>query len=731
MTLRLGIQRFLRALRIEIDPFKHRTTIKIPMYRIIANKLNLPSHSVKNVLTLLESGATIPFIARYRKEASGNMDEQVVEAIQKVYKQEQDFIKRKAYIFSVIEEQGKLTNELKLAIDKCEDPLALEDLYLPYKSKRKTKAEAARLLGLEPLADLIFLQKEGNLKEKAKEFITKDVKNIKEALEGARHIIAEKINEDLKARNTLRKIYKESAVIQSTVKKKLKEEAATYKDYFDYSSKLSETPGHRILAMYRAENEGFLKVQLNIDDELAIKGLKGQFLKAYNDCSQQMGLAVVDAYERLLVPSISNEFKKLAKEKADKEAIEVFAENARQLLLEAPIGQKRILGIDPGFRTGCKVVCLDEQGSFKAYKTIFPHLGQGQLEEARKITQELIAKYKIEVIAIGNGTAGRETESFIKGFVDRSIEVFLISEAGASIYSASAVAREEFPDLDLTIRGAISIARRLQDPLAELVKIDPKSIGVGQYQHDVHQEELKTSLENTVVSAVNNVGVNLNTSSHHLLKFVSGIGPKLAENIIDYRNENGAFKSRSQLKKVKGLGEKAFEQCAGFLRIPNAKNILDNTAVHPERYALVEQMAKRQQLSLTALIQNESARNQIPLSEFMNEQTGAHTLKDILNELAKPGLDPRGKAQVFNFAPIQSMSELKEGMTVPGIVNNITKFGAFVDIGIKENGLIHISQVADKFVDDIAKVLKVNQKVNAKVIGLDFERRRIQLSLKD
>jgi protein Tex len=389
------------------------------------------------------------------------------------------------------------------------------------------------------------------------------------------------------------------------------------------------------------------------------------------------------------------------------------------------------MGIDPGFRTGCKVVCLDAQGNFSAYKNIFPHQPQVQLEEARKIVQELITKHKIETIAIGNGTAGRETESFIKGFVDRGIEVFLISEAGASIYSASAVAREEFPELDLTIRGAISIARRLQDPLAELVKIDPKSIGVGQYQHDVNQEELKNSLENTVISAVNNVGVNLNTSSHHLLKFVSGIGPKLAENIINFRKENGAFKSRSELKKVKGLGEKAFEQCAGFLRIPNAVNILDNTAVHPERYPLVESMAKRQKLSLTELIKNENSRNQIPLSEFMNEQTGTHTLKDILNELAKPGLDPRGKAQVFNFAPIQSMSELKEGMYLPGIVNNITKFGAFVDIGIKENGLIHISQVADKFVDDIAKVLKVNQKVHAKVIGLDFERKRIQLSLKE
>ncbi len=701
------------------------------MYRIIANKLNLPAHHVKKVLSLLDSGGTVPFIARYRKEASGNMDEQLIEAIQKSYKQEQDFIKRKTSILNVIKEQGKLTNELKLTIEKCDNPIALEDLYLPYKSKRKTKAEAARLLGLEPLADIIFLQKEVNLKEKAKEFLIKNVKTIKEALEGARHIISEKINEDIKARHALRKMYKESAVIQSTVKKKVKDQADTYKDYFDYSSKLSETPGHRILAMYRAENEGFLKVKLHIDDEQAIKNLKAQFLKAYNDCSQQMGLAVNDAYERLLNPSISNEFKNLAKDKADKEAIEVFAENARQLLLEAPLGQKRIMGIDPGFRTGCKVVCLDAQGNFSAYKNIFPHQPQVQLEEARKIVQELITKHKIETIAIGNGTAGRETESFIKGFVDRGIEVFLISEAGASIYSASAVAREEFPELDLTIRGAISIARRLQDPLAELVKIDPKSIGVGQYQHDVNQEELKNSLENTVISAVNNVGVNLNTSSHQLLKFVSGIGPKLAENIINFRKENGAFKSRSELKKVKGLGEKAFEQCAGFLRIPNAVNILDNTAVHPERYPLVESMAKRQKLSLTELIKNENSRNQIPLSEFMNEQTGTHTLKDILNELAKPGLDPRGKAQVFNFAPIQSMSELKEGMYLPGIVNNITKFGAFVDIGIKENGLIHISQVADKFVDDIAKVLKVNQKVHAKVIGLDFERKRIQLSLKE
>jgi uncharacterized protein len=700
------------------------------MYKIIASKLNLPAHHVKHVVELLDSGATIPFIARYRKEASGNMDEQVVEAIQKAWKQEQDFIKRKTYILKVIEDQGKLSPSLKQRIEKCDDALALEDIYLPYKSKRKTKAEAARLLGLEPLADIILVQKEGNLKEIAKSFITKDVKNIAIALEGARHIIAEQINENLLARNALRKIYKESAVIQSKVKKKEKEKADLYKDYFDYTSSLANTPGHRILAMYRAETEGYLKVSLNIDEEKAIKLLKAQFLRAYNDCSYQMGLAVKDAFDRLLSPSISNEFKKIAKEKADEEAIEVFADNARQLLLEAPIGQKRIMGIDPGFRTGCKVVCLDEQGNFKAYKTIFPHQPQVQTEAARKIVEELILKYKIETIAIGNGTAGRETESFIKGFIDSSIEVFFISESGASIYSASAIAREEFPDLDLTIRGAISIARRLQDPLAELVKIDPKSIGVGQYQHDVNQEELKNSLEHTIISAVNNIGVNLNTSSHHLLKFVSGIGPKLAENIIEFRSKEGAFKSRNQLKKVKGLGDKAFEQCAGFLRIPNAKNILDNTAVHPERYVLVESMAKRQKLSIQELVSNENARNQIPLSEFMNEQTGMHTLRDILKELAKPGLDSRGKAQVFNFAPIQSMSELKEGMYVPGIVNNITKFGAFVDIGIKENGLIHISEVADKFVDDIAKVLKVNQKVNAKIIRLDFDRKRIQLSLK-
>jgi len=701
------------------------------MIKTISNNINIPFHQVKSVINLLDDGATIPFIARYRKEATGNLDEQDIEKIQKEYKAQQDFAKRKEYILKVIDEQGKLTDTLKLSIEKCTDAQDLEDLYLPYKSKRKTKAETARQQGLEPLAEIILLQKEKNLKQAAQQFITKEVKNINAALEGARFIIAERINEDKKARDLIRKSFKEHAVLSSKVKKKEIENASTFKDYFEYSSKLKNTPGHRILAIYRGENEGFLKVNIDIDSERAVKALKSIFLKAYNDCSYQINLAIEDAYKRLLAPSISNEFKKLAKDKADKEAIEVFAENLRQLLLEAPVGQKRIMGIDPGFRTGCKVICLDEQGAFKTYKNIFPHQPQVKTEEARKIVEDLITKYKIEVIAIGNGTAGRETESFIKGFVDNKIEVFLISEAGASIYSASEIARKEFPDLDLTIRGAISIGRRLQDPLAELVKIDPKSIGVGQYQHDVNQEELKQSLETTVISAVNNVGVQLNTASYHLLQFVSGIGPKLAENIVEYRNQNGAFKSRSELKKVKGLGAKAYEQSAGFLRINKAKNILDNTGVHPERYDLVKQMAKKQNLTVNELIANESARKNIVISDFMDEKTGKHTIEDILKELDKPGLDPRGKAQTFTFAPIQSMEELKEGMYVPGIVNNITNFGAFVNIGIKENGLIHVSQVADYFVDDISKVLKVNQKVNAKVIGLDFDRKRIQLSLKE
>ncbi|MFT4970524.1 MAG: hypothetical protein ACI9O4_002282 [Chitinophagales bacterium] len=701
------------------------------MYRIIASQLNLPSHQVRNVVNLLEAGSTIPFIARYRKEATGNLDEQVIEKIQGALKRQIEFKKRKAYVIDVIKEQDKLTSELLIAIEKCTDPQELEDLYLPYKYKRKTKAEAARQMGLEPLANIILLQKENQLNNLAKTFLTDKVRTTNDALEGARYIIAERINEDSKTRNQLRRLFKEEALITSKVKKKTKAEANKYQDYFDYSSKLDKTPGHRLLAIYRAENESFLTVDLKVDELKAVNLLKPLWLSGYNDCSYQVKLAIEDCYKRLLKPSISNEFKKHAKQIADKEAIAVFAENLRQLLLEAPLGQRKILGLDPGFRSGCKVICLDQQGSFKENDTIYPHQPQQRLDEAKKIILALIEKHKIEAIAIGNGTAGRETESFIKGILpDNNIEVFLISEAGASIYSASPIARKEFPQLDLTVRGAISIGRRLQDPLAELVKIDAKSIGVGQYQHDVDQEELKESLENTVVSAVNTVGIQVNTASEHLLKFVSGIGPKLAENIIAYRKQNGNFKRRNELKKVKGLGDKAFEQCAGFLRIAESKNILDNTAVHPERYKLVEAMAKKIQSNVQELIDSEAVRASLPLSEFIEENTGLHTLKDIVKELAKPGLDPRGEVQTFNFAPIQSMAELKEGMLIPGIINNIAKFGAFVNIGIKENGLIHISQVADKFVDDIHSVLKVNQKVNAKVLGLDFERKRIQLSLK-
>ncbi|MEZ4979885.1 MAG: Tex family protein [Chitinophagales bacterium] len=701
------------------------------MIKSVSEALQLPAHRVKNVIDLLQNGATIPFIARYRKEATGNLDEQQIEQIQKELKKHEDLTKRKEYIRSVIEEQGKLSEALRKQIDQCTDFQELEDLYLPYKSKRKTKAEAARLLGLEPLANFIALQKDSNLKEEAKLYLSKDVKNISEALEGARHILAERINENIQVRNTIRKIAKESTLISSKIKKNQEDKASTYQDYFNYSSELGKTPSHRILAILRAEAEGFLKVDFLFNEEKILKSLNAYLLKGYNDSSYQMKLAIEDAYKRLLYPSISNEIRKQAKQEADKEAIAVFAENLRQLLLEAPLGQKRIMGIDPGFRTGCKVVCLDEQGNFLAYKNIFPHQPQLQQKEAMSILQEMTGKYKIETVAIGNGTAGRETEYFVKSALDAfNIDIFLISEAGASVYSASEIAREEFPQLDLTVRGAISIGRRLQDPLAELVKIDPKAIGVGQYQHDVDQDELKDSLETTVISAVNKVGVQLNTASFHLLKFVSGIGPKLAENIIAYRKEHGTFRSRKELIKVKGLGEKAFEQCAGFLRIAGAKNLLDNTAVHPERYALVEKMAKKLGLDIEGLIKDENVRKQVVLSDFIDEQTGIQSLKDIMSELEKPGLDPRGKAITFQFAPIQSMSDLKEGMLVPGIINNIAQFGAFVNIGIKENGLIHISQVSDNFVDDINKVLKVNQKVEAKVIGLDFDRKRIQLSLK-
>jgi uncharacterized protein len=614
------------------------------MHKFIADTLNLPAHLVKNVLQLFESGATIPFIARYRKEATGNMDEQSIESIQKEFKKQTELEKRKKFVLASIAEQGKLTDSLKFSIEKCTDLQSLEDLYLPFKTKRKTKAEAARLLGLQALADKILEQKENNIQAFAKTFLSKEVPTVKDALEGARHILAEYMNEQIPARNIIRKLFKEQAVLKSSVKKKIDEKAQTYADYFDYTGKLADAPSHRILAIYRGENEGYLKINIEIEEEKALKALKAHFLKAYNDCSYQMGLAVEDAFKRLLSPSISNEFKTWAKEKADKEAIQVFSENLRQLLLEAPLGQKRILGIDPGFRTGCKLAIISEQGNFTEHQTIYPNAPQLQQVEGKKIIQQLLQKYKIEAVAIGNGTAGRETEYFMKDCVHgTNIDVFLISEAGASIYSASELARKEFPQLDLTVRGAISIARRLQDPLAELVKIDAKSIGVGQYQHDVDQEDLRSSLENTVISAVNKVGIQLNTASQHVLQFVSGVGPKLAENIVAHRTEHGPFSSRLELKKVKGLGEKAFEQSAGFLRIAQAKNILDNTGVHPERYELVNRMAKKQGCNLAEFISNESARKNVSLNEFMDESTGLASFEGHFEGVRQAGFRPKGQ----------------------------------------------------------------------------------------
>lgn len=702
------------------------------MIKQISNQLNIPYFKVNNTVQLLKNGASIPFIARYRKEATGNLDEEQIEFIQNLVDEINTFEKRKTYILGKIKEQGQLSQELAKQIEQCTDSNELEDIYLPYKSKKKTKASIAKEKGLLPLAEIILLQKEKQLKTIVRQFINNEVKTSHESLEGARHIIAEIINEHIPTRNALRLIGKEKVFFQCAVKKKKESEATTFKDYFDYSEVLHKIPGHRLLAMLRGEDEGFLRIKIELDKNEALKIIKKQFLKAYNDCSYQISLAAEDAFGRLLMPSLATEFKNNAKEKADKEAIEVFAKNLRQLLLEAPLGEKSIMGIDPGFRTGCKVAIIDKKGQFVTHTSIFPHQPQLQQVASKETIIQLLKQHKIDAIAIGNGTASRETEYFIKDCISgMSIEVFIVNEAGASIYSASAVAREEFPNLDITVRGAISIARRLQDPLAELVKIDAKSIGVGQYQHDVNQNLLKRSLENTVISVVNHVGIQLNTASYHVLKYVSGIGPQLAKNIVSYRKSNGSFSNRKTLKKVSGLGDKAFEQCAGFLRIPNSKNLLDNTAVHPERYALVERMAKDMGMDLSCLIQSPKKIQQIQLSKYIDESTNLASLQDIIATIQKPGLDPRGQAAAFHFAPIQSIDDLQEGMVVPGIINNITKFGAFVNIGIKENGLIHISQAANRFVDDLQEVFSIHQKVQAKVIGIDKERKRIQLSTKE
>lgn len=703
--------------------------------QMIATALKLPVHRIENTLKLLQGGATIPFISRYRKEATGGLDEVQIGDIHTRYEKLCELAKRKETVLSTIEEQGKLTDTLRERISNCWDATELEDIYLPFKPKRKTRAEAARQKGLEPLAMLLLMQRENNLSARVRQFVKGDVKDEEDALKGARDIIAEQVNEDERARNLIRNQFSRQAMITSkVVKGKEKEEAALkYRDYFDFSEPLKKCTSHRLLAIRRGEAEGILKVSITPDDESACtERLERQYVHGNGECSAQVAEAVNDAYKRLLKPAIETEFSALNKEKADEEAIRVFAENLRQLLLAPPLGQKRTMGIDPGYRTGCKVVCLDAQGTLLHNEAIYPHPPKSETALAGRKLVKLVEQYKIEAIAIGNGTASRETERFVTSQrYDREVQVFVVSEDGASIYSASKIARDEFPEYDVTVRGAVSIGRRLMDPLAELVKIDAKSIGVGQYQHDVDQSKLKASLDQTVESCVNLVGVNVNTASKHLLTYVSGLGPTLAQNIVDYRTENGAFHSRKELLKVPRMGAKAFEQCAGFLRIPQADNPLDNSAVHPESYAIVEKMAKDLKCSVADLIKNKELRSQIDIKNYVTDTVGLPTLTDILQELDKPGRDPRQKIQVFEFDKnVQTIDDLREGMELPGIINNITNFGCFVDIGIKENGLVHISQLADKFVSDPTTVVSMHQHVRVRVLSIDHERKRIQLTMK-
>ena len=703
--------------------------------QMIAAELKLPAHRIANTLKLLQGGATIPFISRYRKEATGGLDEVQIGDIQTRYEKLCELSKRKETVLSTIEEQGKLTPELKARISACWNATELEDIYLPFKPKRKTRAEAARAKGLEPLALLLMMQKENNLAAKVRNFVKGEVKDEEDALKGARDILAEQISEDERSRNLMRNQFQRQALIQSKVVKgkEAEEASAKYRDYFDFCEPLKKCSSHRLLALRRGESEGVLKVSIFPEDEdMCNERLQRLFVRANNECAHQVEEALTDGYKRLLKPAIETEFAALSKEKADEEAIRVFAENLRQLLLAPPLGQKRVMGIDPGFRTGCKVVCLDAQGTLLHNEAIYPHPPKSEYAQAARKIVKLVEQYKIEAIAIGNGTASRETEQFVTSQrYDREVQVFVVSEDGASIYSASKTAREEFPDYDVTVRGAVSIGRRLMDPLAELVKIDAKSIGVGQYQHDVDQTKLKASLDQTVESCVNLVGVNVNTASKHLLTYVSGLGPTLAQNIVDYRTENGPFESRRQLLKVPRMGAKAYEQCAGFLRIPQAKNPLDNSAVHPESYPIVEQMAKDLNCTVADLIKDKELRNKIDLKKYVTDTVGLPTLTDILQELDKPGRDPRQKIQVFEFDKnVRTLDDLQEGMELPGIVTNITNFGCFVDIGIKENGLVHVSQLADRFVSNPADVVRIHQHVRVKVMSIDHERKRIQLTMK-
>ena len=699
--------------------------------RKIAELLQLQARSVENTLELLKEGCTIPFIARYRKERTGTLDEVQIAAISDLNNKLTELEARKTTILKTISEQGKLTPELEKRIRECEDAEILEDIYLPYKPKRRTKAQVAREQGLEPLATLICLGRETDPMSAAKRFVKGDVKTAADAIKGAQNIIAEMVSEDEKARQTVRRSFEREATICSKVVKEKadSEEAAKYSDYFDWKEPLKRCPSHRMLAMRRGEAEGILRISISTDDTDCLERLRRSRVNGRGPCAKLVEEAVDDSYKRLIEPSIENEFAARSKEKADEEAIKVFAENLRQLLMSAPLGQKRVMGVDPGFRTGCKVVCLDSQGNLLHYEAIFPHQPVSKTREAAAAVERLVNLYGVEAIAIGNGTASRETSAFVKSLkFNRKVRQFVVSEDGASVYSASKIAREEFPDKDVTMRGAVSIARRLMDPLAELVKIDPKSIGVGQYQHDVDQSKLKKTLDLTVESCVNMVGVNLNTASQHLLTYVSGLGPTLAKNIVDYRRDNGPFTNRSQLKKVPRLGPVAFEQCAGFLRIPESANPLDNSAVHPESYKIVEKMAKDNGCTVLQLMKDAGKRAAIDLRKYVTDTIGMPTLTDIMKELEKPGLDPRNQIEEFDFAEgINTLDDLREGMELPGIVTNITNFGVFVDIGVHHDGLVHISQLADRYVSDPNEVVKLHQHVRVRVMEVDRKRNRISL----
>lgn len=700
----------------------------------IAEELQLPLRSVENTLSLLDEGCTIPFIARYRKERTGTLDEVQIAAISDLNEKLTELEKRKETIIKTISEQGKLTPELEKRIVECEDTETLEDIYLPYKPKRRTKAQVAREQGLEPLATIIMLGRETDPDGVATRFVKGDVKTVADALKGAQNIIAEIVSEDEKARQTVRRSFEREATITSKVIKDKKdtEEAAKYSDYFDWSEPLKRCPSHRMLAMRRGEAEGILRISISTDDGDCLFRLRRIRVRGNGRCAKLIEEAVDDSYKRLLQPSIENEFAARSKEKAEEEAIRVFAENLRQLLMSAPLGQKRVMGVDPGFRTGCKIVCLDAQGNLLHFEAIYPHPPIAKREQAAATIERLVELYGIEAMAIGNGTASRETAAFMKSLhFKHSVKQFVVSEDGASVYSASKTAREEFPDKDVTVRGAVSIGRRLMDPLAELVKIDPKSIGVGQYQHDVDQGKLKKSLDLTVESCVNSVGVNLNTASQHLLTYVSGLGPTLAKNIVDYRREHGAFTSRAQLKKVPRLGPVAYEQCAGFLRIPESDNPLDNSAVHPESYKIVEQMARDNGCTVRQLMTDASLREKIELRKYVSDTVGMPTLTDIMSELEKPGRDPRSQIEEFEFAAgINSIDDLRAGMTLPGIVTNITNFGAFVDVGVHQDGLVHISQLAERYVSDPNEVVKLHQHVRVKVTEVDKRRNRISLTMR-